>query len=140
MASPSTQIKPTSSYSALHTERRLTSEDSYTYFHQKCRWHLIPLSGNITILSVTLDDTLSFNNYVSNISKSCYYHIRVLRSPSHPPFNHRRCLQDDRLLNGRLSLGLRKFRVHRHFDLGSTQARANPEHTGSSSNSSKWPI
>ena len=29
-------------------------------------------------------------------------------SPPHPPYNHRRCLQDNRLLNGRLSLGLSK--------------------------------
>ena len=61
-------------------------------------------------------------------------------SPPHPPFNHRRCHQVDGLLNGRLSLGLRKFRIYRCFDLGSTQAGANPEHTGSSSNSSTWPM
>ena len=40
-------------------------------------------------------------------AKSCHYPYTY--NPPHPPFNHRRCLQDDRLLNGRLSLGLSKF-------------------------------
>ena len=60
-------------------------------------------------------------------------------SPPHSFVNQRRRLQDDCMLNGRLSSALCKFCVPRRFSQGCTQTRAYPEHTGQSSNSSTWP-
>ena len=39
----------------------------------------VSLSKTIKILGVVLDSKLSFDSHVSNISKSCFYHIRALR-------------------------------------------------------------
>ena len=39
----------------------------------------IPVSANIKSLGVYLDRSLSFDKHVSEIAKSCYYHIRSLR-------------------------------------------------------------
>ena len=38
----------------------------------------LSLSNNTKILGVTFDNTLSFDNHISNISKSCFFHIHTL--------------------------------------------------------------
>ena len=105
----------------------------------------VSLFSNIKILGVTLNNTLSFDNHVSYLSRSCYYHIRALHhirpSISEDVFK----IQDDCLLNGRLSSGLRKFCVPWRFSQGCifsqgcTRTRTHPEQSGHSSNSSTWP-
>jgi len=39
----------------------------------------VKLSDKLTTLGVTLDSTLSFNSHVSNICKSCHFHLRALK-------------------------------------------------------------
>jgi len=39
----------------------------------------IPFSSTLTLLGVTLDPTLSFNNHCSKTMKSCLYHLRGIR-------------------------------------------------------------
>ena len=39
----------------------------------------VPTSGNIRSLGVTHDKSLSFNSYISNLSKSCFYHSGNIR-------------------------------------------------------------
>ena len=39
----------------------------------------VSLSENIKILGMFLDSKLSFNSHISNLSKSCFYHILALR-------------------------------------------------------------
>ena len=66
----------------------------------------------------------------------------LLSYPCFPPYssvNQRRRLQDDCMLNGRLSYGLCKFYVTWRFSQGCNQTRTHPKHTGQSSNSSTWP-
>ena len=39
----------------------------------------ITISDSMTVLGVTLDSTLSFQNHCSNMVRSCMYHIRAIR-------------------------------------------------------------
>ena len=39
----------------------------------------VPLTTQIKLLGVTLDQTLSFDSHITALSKSCFYHIRALR-------------------------------------------------------------
>ena len=39
----------------------------------------VPLTTQIKLLGVTLDQSLSFDSHITALSKSCFYHIRALR-------------------------------------------------------------
>ena len=39
----------------------------------------VPLTTQIKLLGVTLDQSLSFDSHITALSKSCFYHIRTLR-------------------------------------------------------------
>src|SRR6218665_2414933 len=39
----------------------------------------IPLSDILLTLGVTLDSKLTFRPHITNLSKSCFYHIRAIR-------------------------------------------------------------
>ena len=41
--------------------------------------HQHTLSDSVKLLGVTLDSTLSFDRHVSEIVRSCYFHIRALK-------------------------------------------------------------
>ena len=83
----------------------------------------VSLSSNIKILGVTLNNTLSFDNHVSYLSRSCYYHIRALH-------HIRPSISED------VSKMIACSMVGCHLDyancwrfsLGCTQTRAYPEH------------
>ena len=40
---------------------------------------IVPLTTQIKLLGVTLDQSLSFDSHITALSKSCFYHIRALR-------------------------------------------------------------
>ena len=39
----------------------------------------VPLTTQIKLLGITLDQSLSFDSHITALSKSCFYHIRALR-------------------------------------------------------------
>ena len=39
----------------------------------------VAFAGSVRLLGVTLDSTLSFNKHVTEVARSCRYHIRALR-------------------------------------------------------------
>jgi hypothetical protein len=45
--------------------------------------HVIAVSSAVKILGVTLDSTLSFSEHVSDVIRSCNYHMRALRHIRH---------------------------------------------------------
>ena len=48
-------------------------------FSQHLRHLYVPLTTQIKLLGVTLDQSLSFYSHITALSKSCFYHIRALR-------------------------------------------------------------
>jgi hypothetical protein len=63
---------------------------------------VVPLSDNIKLLGVTLDNSLTFRKHINHVSQSCYYHIKALRYIRHSIDTHSASLIAHSLVSSRL--------------------------------------
>ena len=63
---------------------------------------VVPLSDNVKLLGVTLDNSLTFRKHINLVSQSCYYHIKALRYIRHSIDTHSASLIAHAVVSSRL--------------------------------------
>ena len=63
----------------LGTSQRLKTLSTFGSVNVSGTGTAVPLTTQIKLFGVTLDQSLSYDSHITALSKSCFYHIRALR-------------------------------------------------------------